>query len=85
MRYVISYDLNAPGKDYQTLYNALAQLGAKRTLLSEWVTNKRSNTSAAKLRDWLYTFMDTNDRLMVKCLESGDWAGMKLMVDPNNV
>lgn len=85
MRYLISYDLNTPGKNYQPLWDALTSISAKRTLLSEWCTTRRSNTSAAKLRDWLGTFMDANDRLMVVCLDSNDWAGVNLMTDPNTI
>lgn len=77
MKYAISYDLNKPGKDYQALYDALESIGARRTLLSEWVT-KRHNTNAAGLRSYLWKFMDANDRLFVKCLDSDDsgrnWA-----------
>jgi hypothetical protein len=85
MRYLIGYDLNAPGKNYDLLYRALAQLGASRVLLSEWVTSPRFNTSAGKMRDWLWAFMDGNDRLMVTCLDSSDWAGMNLMANPNKI
>lgn len=84
MKYAISYDLNKPGKDYDALYKALAGLNAHRILYSEWIT-KRHNTSAAGLRDYLWQFMDGNDRLMVTCLDSSDWAGMNLMFNPNTL
>ena len=35
-RYLISYDLTAPGRNYEALFNELARLGAKRLLLSQW-------------------------------------------------
>jgi hypothetical protein len=82
MRYKISYDLITPGKNYQALYDALAAISAQRTMLSEWVT-KRHNTTAAGLRDYLWRYMDGNDRLMVVCLDNSDWAGMNLMFNPN--
>lgn len=82
MKYSISYDLCKPGKDYQALYDALASIGANRTLLSEWTT-KRYNTNATGIREYLWKFMDANDRLFVKCLDSNDWAGRNLMFDPN--
>ncbi|HEY3160346.1 MAG TPA: hypothetical protein VGJ78_15380 [Vicinamibacterales bacterium] len=84
MKYKISYDLLKPGKDYQKLYDALASLNARRTMLSEWAA-KRTNTSASGLRDYLWQFMDGNDRLMVVCLDSTEWAGMNLMFDPNQL
>ena len=76
--YVISYDLNAPGKDYQALYDELDRLGASRILLSQHAVN-RTNTDAAGFRDHLWTFMDTNDRLLVMARNSGNWAGMNLI------
>jgi hypothetical protein len=78
----ISYDLNAPGKNYQALYDALKALGATRGLLSEWVV-RSYNTSAVALRDHVWAFMDGNDRLFVKCLDNENWASMNLMMDPN--
>ena len=76
--YVISYDLNAPGKDYQALYDELDRLGASPILLSQHAVN-RTNTDAAGLRDHLWTFMDTNDRLLVMARNSGNWAGRNLI------
>ncbi len=84
MRYVISYDLLAPGRDYTTLTNELRELRAQRILLSQWVV-RRINTDAANLRDYLRRFIDSNDRILVTCLDSNDWAGWNLMVDPNTV
>jgi hypothetical protein len=85
MRYAISYDLNNPGKNYEQLWNAIRSMGAQRILLSEWVTAPRTGTSAVQIRDSLWTFMDANDRLFVKCLDSADWAGMNLMVHPSRI
>ena len=84
MRHVISYDLLAPGRDYTTLTNELRELRAQRILLSQWVV-RRINTDAANLRDYLRRFIDSNDRILVTCLDSNDWAGWNLMVDPNTV
>ena len=67
MRYVISYDLLAPGRDYTTLTNELRELRAQRILLSQWVV-RRINTDAANLRDYLRRFIDSNDRILVTCL-----------------
>ena len=84
MRYLISYDLNTPGKNYQALWDAIAGLSAQRVLLSQWIT-RRSNTSAQGLRDYLWAFMDANDRLLVVCMDSADWASMNTMVNPNTL
>jgi len=84
MRYLISYDLIVPGKNYQPLWNALAELGAKKVLLSQYIV-RRNNTSAVGLRDHLVQFVDANDRLLVVCLDSTDWAGRHLMVQVNQI
>lgn len=84
MRYVISYDLNTPGKDYQTLWDALASIGAQRVLYSQWVV-RRYETSAQGLANYLWRFMDANDRLLVISLDNTEWWGMNLMVDPQQI
>jgi hypothetical protein len=84
MRYIISYDLNKPGQNYQPLYNALAAINAKRILQSQWVAN-RINTSTKDLATHFWTFMDANDRLLVTELEGAGWYSFNLMVDPNTV
>ena len=84
MRYIISYDLLAPGKNYQTLYDELAALGGCRVLLSQWIM-RRTQTSAADLRDHIRKFIDANDRLFVTCLDNADWAGLNAMTDASAV
>jgi hypothetical protein len=81
---MISYDLNKPGRDYKTLTDALEKVGARRVLYSQWIV-RWNNTTAALIRQYIWTFMDANDRLLVSCLDSADWAGMNLMVDPNTI
>lgn len=84
MRYMISYDLNQPGRNYQPLWDALAAHNAQRVLLSQWVL-RRYGTSAVALRDYFTRFIDANDRLLVTCLDGADWASYKVMVDINGV
>jgi len=84
MRYTVSYDLNAPGKDYKGLTDALKTLGASKLLYSEWILRHR-NSSSTLIRDYLWQFMDANDRLFVACLDSSDWASMRAMTDPNTI
>ncbi len=79
MRYVVSYDLKAPGKDYEKLWDALRAMKAERILESEWVL-RRSSTSATGLRDHFRQFIDSNDRLLVVCIDSADWSGWNLKV-----
>ena len=78
MRYVISYDLRNPGQDYQTLYDALAAIGAKRVLQSQWCA-RRNNTTAKGLRDHFRQYMDSNDRILVTSIDSANWSGWNLI------
>jgi hypothetical protein len=86
MRYLISYDLNVPGHDYQMLFDELERLGAKRLLQSQWITPALDETfTALGLRDRLWALMQYEDRLLVASLNSTHWAGMNLMVQVNTV
>ena len=84
MLYIISYDLRKPGQDYKNLYAALKKISAKRVMQSLWAV-KRINTNPVKLRDYLRTFVDADDRLLVATFESSDWASWNAMVDFNTV
>jgi len=75
--YLISYDLDKPGQDYPRLLTELERLGAIRILYSEWIF--RSTSSAVQIRDWLKSFIDGNDMLLVVAL-TGEAAWTSLMV-----
>ena len=77
MKYVLSYDLISPGQDYQKLWDELASFNAYRVLESQW-TFDRINTNASGLRNHFQQFIDTNDRLLIICLDSADWAAYNL-------
>ena len=76
-RYLISYDLDKPGQDYPRLIGELERLGAVRILYSEWIL--QSTSSAVQIRDWLKSFIDGNDMLLVVAL-TGEAAWTRLMV-----
>lgn len=78
MLYVISYDLRKPGRDYDALYDELERFNARPVLQSEWCLRVR-NTTAARLRDHFYSFMDTNDRILVVAIDGTGWAGRSLI------
>lgn len=86
MRYVISYDLNAPEtiNDYKKLTAALKELGAQKILYSQWVV-RRYQTTAENLAKHCWQFMDANDRLLVTSLDSADWYSFNLMMNPNTI
>lgn len=87
MVYMVSYDLNAPETrdSYRDLIAHLTELGFRRVLFSQWVVDWVGPTTATIIRDVLWTDMDPNDRLLVTCLDSADWAGYNLMVNPNDL
>ena len=83
-RYVISYDLNTPGKDYKTLIQVLERLGAKRVLYSQWAV-RWNNTTAAAIRDYVRQCIDAGDRVLVMCVDNADWASWNAMTDLNTI
>lgn len=78
-RFLVSYDLMSPGRDYGKLYAALDALNAVRVLFSQWVL--RTNLTAVQLRDHLRQYMDANDRILVN--DFSDWASYNTLVDIN--
>ncbi len=84
MRYSISYDLRKPNRDYQTLWDELARLGAKRMLKSHYVV-RQENTSATGMRDHLANFIDANDGLLVIELDGIASAWRNLESTPKDV
>jgi len=82
-KYLISYDLMAPGKDYQPLIAALEKMGAKKVLLSEWAIS--INQTAEQLRDTIRAYMDANDRIVVDELSPTNWATWNALIDLNKI
>lgn len=78
MRYLISYDLVDPVRDYPKLSTALLRLGGEHVLISQWLVTS-PGTSAVELRDRLARCIDRQDRLLVTCIDELDWAGQNLM------
>ena len=81
---MISYDLRAPGRDYQALYDELASMNAVPLLESQWLF-PRYNTSCISLRNHYQRFIDANDGLLVAEFDGADWAGYGLTTDPDTV
>lgn len=77
--FLVGYDLMSPGRDYSTLYTALEALGGHRVLFSQWVVRVSSNETAARVRDHLRRYMDTNDRILVN--DFYDWAAYNALFD----
>ena len=81
MKWLISYDLDAPGQNYKQLDDELVRVGAVRVLASQWVLE--SQYSAVQLRDHFRLFIDSSDRLLVSTL--GPWASWNIMIDINKL
>lgn len=79
--YLISYDLDQPGQNYDQLIAALKGKGATRVLYSAWAL--RTGSNAVQIRDWVKQFVDSNDRILVCPLEG--WASWNTMVDINKL
>jgi hypothetical protein len=75
--YLISYDLDKPGQNYDELIARLKAVGAVKILYSEWVL--RTTASAVAVRDDLKRFTDNNDMLLVVGL-TGEAAWTSLMI-----
>lgn len=74
--YLISYDLNAPGRDYASLIAAIKALGGAwwHYLDSTWIVKHPGPTTA--IRDALSPHIDVNDELLVvKLTGEGAWCG----------
>jgi hypothetical protein len=75
--YLISYDLDKPGQNYDGLIGRLRALGAVKVLYSEWIF--ATTASAVAIRDDLRRFVDANDMLLVVGL-TGEAAWTSLMI-----
>lgn len=75
--YCVSYDLRAPGRNYQPLYDAFAQARAVRALQSLWLVT--STHTSSQLRDVLRGMMDANDGLLITEIANSNWAAYKIL------
>ncbi len=75
--YMIGYDLNRPGQNYEELEDAIKSLGTWwHNLDSTWIV--MTGMSAAEIRDNLSSHIDRNDKLLVAQLAGeAAWQGFK--------
>jgi hypothetical protein len=73
--YIIGYDLNTPGKDYEDLSEAIKGYGTWwHHLDSTWIIV--TDQTHVEVRDHLWRFMDDNDELLVAQLAgNAAWRG----------
>lgn len=81
MKYLINYDLKAPGRNYDDLINAIKGYGTWANICrSCWAII--SNQTAVQIRDTLKQYIDKNDVLFV--CEFDDWASYGLSQEVAN-
>lgn len=70
----VMYDLRAPTKNYERLWQRLGAWKAGRVLESTWVI--QADVDAEVLRDDLSQFIDENDGLLVGEISAAAWVGV---------
>jgi len=76
-KFLITYDLNIPGQNYDSLFKAIESLGETRHgMQNAWFL--KSNSTSSEIRDYLRKFIDSNDRLFV--CETTGWASYNLEI-----
>ncbi len=75
-RYIITYDLSAPGRNYDTLYERIKAYGSWAHITeSSWAIVTAATT--AQVRDYLSEVLDESDKLLVGPLGRGaSWLGL---------
>ncbi len=74
--YIVTYDLNAPGKNYTPLIDAIKKYSYCKCLKSAFFVD--TNEDAASIRDKLTKLIDVNDSLYVMELKK-HWAANRDM------
>ncbi len=75
MVYLVTYDLNKPGKDYSTLYAAIRRYDFIRDngLDSVWFVS--TSWTAAQIYEHLRLYLDVGDRILITQMTSGTHQG----------
>lgn len=75
MVYLVTYDLNKPGKVYTSLYSALGQYQSIRDpgLDSVWFVS--TSWTAQQIYNHLCKHIDVNDRIFITQIRSGENSG----------
>jgi len=71
--YIITYDLKAPGRNYDALYRLLGSWNAARIAESVWIAQLTATSSA--VRDAMKAVTDPNDLIAVfELTPNAQWA-----------
>lgn len=71
MIYLITYNLNKPGKDYTSLYNALRKYNYIRDTALESIWFVNTSWNSAQIYEHLRLHFDINDRLFITQITKG--------------
>ena len=75
MKYLITYDLNSPGQNYEALYKAIKSTGDWiHALQNTWFV--KSQYTASEIRDQLMKVVDSGDEIFVT--EISGWASCNM-------
>ena len=78
-KYLVTYDLNSPGKNYSLLISKIKAYTNTKVCESAWII--RSNSTSVQIRDSFSREIDTNDTLFVaKLIGEAAW---KNCIDSN--
>lgn len=72
--YIIDYDLNTPGKNYDALISQIKTYPWAKICKSSWAV--KSSQTAAQIRDSLTPHIDSDDKLFVAKIDG--WAAWGL-------
>jgi hypothetical protein len=75
MVYLVTYDLNVPGKNYENLWSALKQYDYIRDIGLDSVWFLSTTSSAEQVSNHLKAHIDASDRLIVTQLQQGTHQG----------
>lgn len=75
MVYLITYDLNKPGKDYTSLYLALRQYQFIRDVGLDSVWFVSTSWTAGQIYEHLRLHLDISDRLFIAQIRRGEYYG----------
>lgn len=73
----VAYDLNRPGQRYPELIAELNRIDSFHAQKSLWLVDVPQ--TRFQLRNALQTYLDTNDKLWVQRVWSGDWASTNMI------
>ena len=73
-RFMVSYDLSKPGRNYEDLFKVLKSFDHVRPLESVWFVS--SNLPLEAIRDKVKAVLDANDHLMVSTITYSAWFNL---------